>query len=84
MKILNEFTVGDEGNSSRESDQPLVGVLNVEQAAARLEIIYNLFFLVYFKTFSVKVKVDIPVRVCQWLQCSSGRTLQSLPEGHYK
>ena len=43
VKMLNEFTVGDEGNSSRESDQPLVGVLNVEQAAARLEIIYNFF-----------------------------------------
>ena len=29
-------TLGDEGNSSREGDQPLVWMLNVEQAATRL------------------------------------------------
>lgn len=99
-------TLGDEGNSSRESDKPLVGVLYVEQAATRLEIIsnsiqtFNLFLSFFslfvqqaekdntfiqeaqFKTFSVMV--DLPVRVCQLLQFPSGRTLQSLPERHYK
>ena len=43
MKLLKTMnaTLGDEGNSSRESDKPLVGVLYVEQAATRLEIISN-------------------------------------------
>ena len=108
MKLLKTMnaTLGDEGNSSRESDKPLVGVLYVEQAATRLEIIsnsiqtFNLFLSFFslfvqqaekdntfiqeaqFKTFSVMV--DLPVRVCQLLQFPSGRTLQSLPERHYK
>ena len=94
-------TLSDEGNSSMEGDQPLAGVLYVEQAASRLEIIYDLFqifnlidlvYLVkglnvqqaYFETLSVKVKVDVPVRVCQLLQFPSGRRLQFLPERHYK
>ena len=105
LKTMNA-TLGDEGNSSRESDKPLVGVLYVEQAATRLEIIsnsiqtFNLFLSFFslfvqqaekdntfiqeaqFKTFSVMV--DLPVRVCQLLQFPSGRTLQSLPERHYK
>ena len=110
MKLLKTMnaTLGDEGNSSRESDKPLVGVLYVEQAATRLEIIsnsiqtFNLFLSFFslfvqqaekdntfiqeaqFKTFSVMVKVDLPVRVCQLLQFPSGRTLQFLPERHYK
>ena len=40
MFVCSE-TFGEERNSSREGDQPLVGVLYVEEAAAGLRIEFN-------------------------------------------
>ena len=60
-----------------KGDQPLVGVLNVEQAGSGLARVRG-------TRTEKKVKAVAPVRVHQFLQCPSGRTLQSLPEGHFE